>query len=309
MPILTFVPKHSQHKNQKFVTFFNQIPLSYDPTRNILLLLMALRNYLPSRFLTKRIIFAIFAAFIFIEITLIFPNIVLPHKPSSMFHKIKDKITGEEARQKAILQSETKTHYNGFRTCVYYSSWSIYDRKHFPENIPLESVSNIFYAFFNVNPETGEVEHGDRYADTEIEFVSPYIPTRKLNGLLARFFEIKLLYRKIKVSMSIGGWSNGDNFRKGTDTPEKIHTFVKSALKHMVEYGFNGIDIDWEYPKDREEALVLLELLKKLREGMRKLERKMGFKKDIFLLTIAAPAFEEKLEQFPIKAKIGRAHV
>lgn len=263
---------------------------------------MVLRSFFAPRLLTKHIIFAVIAALILIDIILIFPNIVLPHKPSSMFHKLKSKFSGKDPKQELILDSETKTHYNGFRTCVYYSDWSIYDRKHFPEDIPLDYVSNIFYAFFNINPETGEVQLSDSWADTEIELQSPYNESKKVNGLLARFFEIKLHHRKVKVSMSIGGWSNGDDIRKGTDTPEKLQTFVDSALKNMIEYGFDGIDLDWEYPKNRKEAWVLLQMVKMIRQGMRKLEAEKGLRKDIYLLTIASPAFEEKLEQFPIKA-------
>ncbi|ODQ61360.1 glycoside hydrolase family 18 protein [Wickerhamomyces anomalus NRRL Y-366-8] len=216
------------------------------------------------------------------------------------FKKIKNAFQNEP-QHPLILESGVNTHYNGFRTCVYYSDWSIYDRKHFPEDIPLELVTNIFYAFFNVDPNSGKVELSDQWADTDIEFKSPYTH-KSIHGLLARFFEIKQHNRQIKISMSIGGWSNGDNFKKGTNSALKLQKFVESSLELMVQYGFDGIDLDWEYPETKKEAGLLLQIMKQLRLGLREIEDERGLERDSYLLTIASPAFEEKLENFQIQA-------
>lgn len=200
------------------------------------------------------------------------------------------------------LESKLKTHSNGFRTCVYYSDWSIYDRNHFPEDIPLDVVTNIFYAFFNVDPNTGNLVPSDRWADIDIPFQSPYDPNQKMNGLLARFFEIKQRNRHVKVSISIGGWSNSQNFKKGVNTPDKLNNFVASALHTMSTFGFDGIDLDWEYPENKKQAGSLLQIMRNLRFGMRELEKKRGLDEDSYLLTIASPAFEEKLHDFHVEA-------
>ncbi|CCH46845.1 Chitinase 1 [Wickerhamomyces ciferrii] len=222
-----------------------------------------------------------------------------------MFDRLKKIVhnnSKDSNKQQPLTPTEsTGTHGNGLRTCVYYSDWSIYERKHFPEQIPLDLVTNIFYAFFNIDPNSGEVKLSDPWADTDIEFQSPYDSNKKINGLLARFYEIKQHSRHVKVSMSIGGWSYSDNFKKGTDSEAKLSKFVDSALKSMIEYGFDGIDLDWEYPENRIEAAQYLQIMKKLREGMRNLETEHGLSKDSFLLTIASPAFAEKLDIFNVE--------
>lgn len=47
-----------------------------------------------------------------------------------------------------------------------YCSWSIYARKHFPKDIPVDRVSHVLYAFANITPDTGEIILSDKWADT-----------------------------------------------------------------------------------------------------------------------------------------------
>jgi chitinase len=188
------------------------------------------------------------------------------------------------------------------RTCVYYSNWSVYSRKHFPEDIPLDYTTNIFYAFFNIDPSSGEVKLSDSWADVEMPF-KPQFDThrKKIHGLLGRFYEIKRHNRHVKVSMSIGGWSNRENFKDGVSSDTKLEKFVDSAVSLMMQYGFDGIDLDWEYPEDSHQAKRYLILMRKLKAKFRAIEYEHNLKQDSFLLTIASPAFADKLNLFNIK--------
>lgn len=171
-----------------------------------------------------------------------------------------------------------------FKTCVYYSNWSIYGRNHWPKDVPAGYVTNLFYAFFNINSATGEVCSSDEYADYEIQVNDG---DRVLTGLLANLFELKKKHRHLKVSMSIGGWSNNENFSQGVSNPDKLHRFVESSLALLVRYGFDGIDLDWEYPSSKTEAATYLELIKLLKQGLTTIEIENNLPKASFLLTIA----------------------
>lgn len=72
----------------------------------------------------------------------------------------------------------------------------------------------------------------------------------------------------VKVLLAIGGWSyNGtpleSTFMAATESPEKITQFGNAIVAMARQYGFDGVDIDWEHPrtdgnsKDRYEALML----------------------------------------------------
>ena len=51
----------------------------------------------------------------------------------------------------------------------------------------------------------------------------------------------------IQTTLAIGGWE-ADGFSQAAATAEGRKLFVDSALELVREHGFDGIDIDWEYP-------------------------------------------------------------
>lgn len=56
------------------------------------------------------------------------------------------------------------------------------------------------------------------------------------------------------VGIAVGGWSYQDvtleaTFAEATNTDVKIELFVNSIMNMVNEYGFDGVDIDWEYPR------------------------------------------------------------
>ncbi|GAA5880704.1 hypothetical protein JCM16303_004318 [Sporobolomyces ruberrimus] len=51
-----------------------------------------------------------------------------------------------------------------------------------------------------------------------------------------------------KPVFSVGGWSGSLFFSKLVETDSKRQTFAKDLHDFMVEYGFVGVDLDWEYP-------------------------------------------------------------
>lgn len=53
----------------------------------------------------------------------------------------------------------------------------------------------------------------------------------------------------LKVWLSVGGWDlGGEFFSDMVRFPGTRKAFVDSAVDTMSSCGFDGIDIDWEYP-------------------------------------------------------------
>jgi chitinase len=96
-----------------------------------------------------------------------------------------------------------------------------------------------------------------------------------------------------KVVLSIGGWETSNNFPQVSADPTKRANFAHWCIKHIQQYGFDGIDIDWEFPgykkhngtdQDRENFTILL---KTIRDSLQLFEHKYG--KNL-LLTVSLPA-------------------
>lgn len=52
----------------------------------------------------------------------------------------------------------------------------------------------------------------------------------------------------VKVFASIGGWTMSKHFYSIAKDPKKIKTFTDEVIRLFDEHGFDGVDLDWEYP-------------------------------------------------------------
>ena len=54
-----------------------------------------------------------------------------------------------------------------------------------------------------------------------------------------------------KVLLALGGWndSKGEKYSKMVNNPRHRKTFITSVLDFLAENKFDGLDLDWEYPK------------------------------------------------------------
>ena len=177
-----------------------------------------------------------------------------------------------------------------FKSCVYFSNWSVYAKKHFPKDIPTNNVSHIFYAFISMDSVTGQLKLSDEWSDVQLPMESPSNPNEKVCGCLQQLFEIKRMNRHLKVLMSIGGWGTSGLFTEIMSNPSKMNNFINSSIELLVKYRFDGIDIDWEYPANTTEAQLLVELLKRLRMELNRIQDQSEL-----LLTVASPAGDEQL--------------
>lgn len=67
--------------------------------------------------------------------------------------------------------------------------------------------------------------------------------------LYKEFVGLKAKKPSLKTFISVGGWDAGSlYFSAMAKDASKRKSFIKSTLIFLERYGFDGIDIDWEYP-------------------------------------------------------------
>lgn len=71
-----------------------------------------------------------------------------------------------------------------------------------------------------------------------------------------------------------------------TKTPEKLADYVSKVVKHVDQYDYDGIDVDWEHPTKPEQGVQWSALMKSFRNELDALGKKKGRK---MYLTTALP--------------------
>ena len=183
----------------------------------------------------------------------------------------------------------------------YYTSWSAYSG-YTLDKVDVTKLTHINYAFANINEEL-KVVLGDAHIDS-------------IN--LQKIGEIKRINPNLKVLVSVGGWSWSDKFSDVALTEESRITFSNSCIEFMREYGFDGIDIDWEFPvsgglptnkyrqEDKENFTLLLKSLRETFDTQGKIDGKS------YILTIAGGAssmFTDNIELEEIHKYIDFANI
>ncbi|ERS98831.1 chitinase [Sporothrix schenckii 1099-18] len=192
----------------------------------------------------------------------------------------------------------------GYRSVVYFANWSVYVRAYRPQDLPAEHITHILYAFANIRPESGEVILTDTWADTGIHWEGDTWdqPGNNMFGCMKQINILKKRNRNLKVLLSIGGYTNSANFVKPASRPELRAVFAETAVKHVKELGFDGIDLDWEYPQNAEEAANYVQLLYECRKALDAYGDSLGPNRYHFELTVACPAGPQNYEILDVPA-------
>lgn len=149
---------------------------------------------------------------------------------------------------------------NTAKVVGYYAAWAAYSR-FTPDMVDVSKLTHINYAFASIG------------SDLKIAVGYPDVDISNFNKLK----ELKKSYPNLKTIISVGGWSWSERFSDVALTDASRTVFANSCVNFIVQNGFDGVDIDWEYPvgggmstnKNRPEDKTNFTLLmQKLREKL-----------------------------------------
>ncbi|KAK8112971.1 putative endochitinase [Apiospora sp. TS-2023a] len=191
------------------------------------------------------------------------------------------------------IASSVDKRAGGYENSAYFVNWGIYARNYKPQSLPADQITNILYAFANFQDD-GTVVPSDSWADVEIHWDgdSWNDPSGYAYGCVKQLFKLKKANRNMKVLLSIGGWTYSLNgrFASSVNTDAKRQQFAKSSVALMKDWGFDGVDIDWEYPANAQEAQDMVSLLAAIRAELDDYSARNDLGGYHFLLTAAVPA-------------------
>ena len=88
---------------------------------------------------------------------------------------------------------------------------------------------------------------------------------------------------RIRLILTIGGWERSEHFAKLAKSPKDRKAFVDAVVAFALARRLDGIDIDWEHPKDVSEEQAYAALLTDLKDA---------FKSHGLLLTVTIAAWQ-----------------
>ncbi|XP_062559639.1 acidic mammalian chitinase-like isoform X1 [Armigeres subalbatus] len=178
-----------------------------------------------------------------------------------------------------LFSVATTLHAATDKVVCYFGSWATYrvsNGKFDVEDIDPNLCTHINYAFVGLDSTTSAVKILDSWNDVSLKGFTRFIALRSINP-------------NVKLLLAIGGWNEGSSaYSKMASSSTTRKTFIDSIVTLLKTYGFNGLDIDWEYPTlrggspdDRSNFVTLLS------------ELRTRFNTEGYLLTIAVAATKD----------------
>jgi chitinase len=138
-----------------------------------------------------------------------------------------------------VLNDNQKLKEEEFKVVCYFTNWAWYRQgagaKFVPEDIDGDLCTHIVYGFAVLNRDTLTIKTHDSWADIDNKFYERVVEFKK---------------KGIKVTVAIGGWNDsaGDKYSRLVRDASARARFIKSIVEFIEKWGFEGLDLDWEYP-------------------------------------------------------------
>ncbi|OTB08812.1 glycoside hydrolase family 18 protein [Hypoxylon sp. CI-4A] len=186
----------------------------------------------------------------------------------------------------------------GFKNAVYFTNWGV-DQGYHPQELPVSELSHVIYAFADIDPD-GTVKSSDLHIDLDKRYPddSKRNNTKNAYGVVKQLFIHKKYNRNLKTLLSIGGWNYSPKFTTVAASDATRHTFAASAVKLVTDWGFDGIDIDWEYPTTDTDKANFVKLVEACRHAFDRHSLLLGlhYRFTISVASPASPLYYEKLD-------------
>ncbi|XP_064081441.1 probable chitinase 10 [Macrobrachium nipponense] len=171
------------------------------------------------------------------------------------------------------------------KVICYYTSWSFKRPgagRFEPESIDPFLCTHIIYAFAGMEDYRLAPGEPDDIGDGFKE------------GLYTRIVKLKEKNPTLKVMLALGGWAFGSKpFQELVANPFRMNGFVYDSLEFLRKHEFDGLDIDWEYPRGPDDKANYVNFLRELRLAFEGEAKSTGHSR--LLLSAAVPASFEAL--------------
>uniref|UniRef100_A0A182LZU2 Chitinase n=1 Tax=Anopheles culicifacies TaxID=139723 RepID=A0A182LZU2_9DIPT len=125
-----------------------------------------------------------------------------------------------------------------YKMVCYFTNWAWYRKgygKYTPDHIRTDLCTHIVYGFAVLDYSTLTIKTHDSWADIDNNFYTRVVAAKE---------------KGVKVTLAIGGWNDsaGDKYSRLVRSAAARSKFVAHVIGFLEKYGFEGLDLDWEYP-------------------------------------------------------------